>query len=509
MLERFAPDGRGKLYEQLARLLKRAIVDGHFQAGERLPSTRVLAESFGLSRNTVLMAYEILRAGQLTVSRERGRIRVADIPRSRRVVTRLRPAAPQSRYTARARKLGPDTPGGLRRGLRYDLRCEPPADLELMSAWGRKLAVAARFVGSRYPDPQGFLPLRIAIAEYLSRRLGVECNESDILIVSGAQQAVTLTARTVLDEGDTVVLEDPHYICMAQTLSAHGAHIVSVATDENGMLTGELAQHNPRLICVSPGHQFPSGVVMSLERRMKLLDIAVRQGAWILEDDYDSEFGFPQRARAPLRSLDFYGRVIYVGTFSQALFPSVRLGFIVCPPGIREDLCIVKRLDDRGCPLVEQAALAAFIRSRQFEKHVRRIVGGLEHRRIVFLDSLRRHCGERIEVRETQAGTHLVVWLQSVKQSQLTRLIELAAARNVGVYAIHPYYHRPPERAGLMLGYARLTADALERAGALLAECLEELEAEERSRSAEIPEELSNGYQSHIRADYGIRRLES
>lgn len=194
-----------------------------------------------------------------------------------------------------------------------------------------------------------------------------------------------------------------------------------------------------------------------------------------------------ERPIAALRSLDFSGRVIYVGTFSKTLFPALRLGFIVCPPGIREDLCRVKRLDDLGSPSVEQAALAGFMRSRQFEKYLRQSVIELEHRRVLFMDSLRRHCGERIAVQETHAGTHLVAWLHCVEYSQLTRLIELGVERGLGLYPIHPYYRKPPERPGLMLGFAGLSGEALQRAGELLGECLDELEDEGRGRPLRLP----------------------
>jgi GntR family transcriptional regulator / MocR family aminotransferase len=483
LLAKFPLDGRGALYEQLARVLKRAIVEGHFHPGERLPATRALAEVLNLSRNTVLTAYEILRAEQLTTSSERSGTKVADISLPPGFTTPPATAPPQSRYAARLRRLGPNTLGRVREGLRYDLHCDPPFGIDMMRSWSRKLAAASRVAGPRYPDSQGFPPLRVAIADYLARRRGVMCAESDILIVGGTQQAVTIAMRAVLDEGDTVALEDPHYLYLMQALTAHGARIVSVRTDENGMVTSELARHKARLICVSPSDQFPSGAVMSLERRVELLDVASRQGSWILEDDYNSEFHFRDRPIAALRSLDFSGRVIYVGTFSKTLFPSLRLGFIVCPPGLREDLCRVKRFDDLGSPSVEQAALAAFMRSRQFEKYLRRTVVELAHRRMIFIDALRRHCEERVAVQDTHAGTHIVLWLQRVDYSQLTRLIELGVARGLGLYPIHPYYRNSPERPGLLLGYAGLSAEALERAAGLLAECLGELEAEGREEA--------------------------
>jgi GntR family transcriptional regulator / MocR family aminotransferase len=482
LLAKFPLDGRGALYEQLARALKRAIVEGHFHPGERLPATRALAHSLNLSRNTVLTAYEILRAEQLTISNERSGTRVADISLPPGFTSPPAAAAPpQSRYAARLRRLGTHSPRQVHEDVRRNLRSEPPFVSDMMRSWSRKLAAAARVVEVQYPDSQGFQPLRIAIADYLARRRGVACAESDVLIVGGTQQAITIAARAVLDEGDTVAIEDPHYPYMLQSLTAHGARLVSVRTDENGIVTSELARHNARLICVSPSG-FPSGAVMSLERRVELLDIASRQGSWIFEDDYNSEFHYRDRPIAALRSLDFSGRVIYVGTFSKTLFPSLRLGFIVCPPGIREDLCGVKCCDDLGSPSVEQAALAAFMRSRQFEKYLRGTVAALRKCRTTFMDSLRRHCGERIVVQDTRAGTHIVVWLQSVEYSRLTRLIELGVARGLELYPIHPYYRNPPDRPGLMLSYRRLSAEALERAAELLGECLSELEGAARGK---------------------------
>ena len=482
LLAKFPLDGRGALYEQLARAIKRAIMEGHFQAGERLPGTRALAETLGLSRNTVVTAYEILRAEQLISSSERFGTRVVQMTLPAGFAAAPSPVPPQSRYAARLRKVGSQSLARLRADLRYDLHFDPPFAPEFMRSWTRKLVAAAHVAGPHYPDAAGHLPLRTAIADYLARRRGVVCTERDILIVSGTQQAITITARAVLDEGDTVAIEDPHYLYMMQTLTTHGARVVSIRTDESGMVTADLARHKARLICVSPSDQFPSGVVMSLERRLELLEIASRQGSWILEDDYNSEFHFRERPIAALRSLDFSGRVIYVGTFSKTLYPALRLGFIVCPPGIRADLCAVKRFDDLGNPSVEQAALAAFMRSRQFDKHLRRTVAELERRRDAFLAALHRHGADHIEIPERAAGTNLVVWLRRAGFSQLPRLIELGISRGLGLYAIHPYYHRPPERPGLMLGYAGLSAEALERAAERLGECLEALERGARHR---------------------------
>ena len=476
----FSFDGQGALYEQLARALKRAILEGRFSGAGRLPATRTLAKTLGLSRNTVLSAYELLSTEQLATARGRSGTRIAENVRSE-PRGRLRGAvrAP-SRYVSRIRKLPATTLGPMRAQPRYDLHYgEPIADPLLLHSWRRKLAAAALRAGPRYPEPSGFLLLRRAIAEYLSRRRGIICSEAEVLIVGGTQQAATLAARVVLNEGDVAVIEDPHYQNVAHNLLAHGARVVSVRTDENGLVTAELAKHQPRLICVTPSHQFPGGSVLSLERRIELLRIAASQGSWILEDDYDSEFQYRGRPLRALRSMDLSGRVIYVGSFSKTLFPSLRLGYIVCPTSLRDDLCSAKRLDDLGSPAIEQAALAAFIRSGQFERYLRKSVAELRHRRTVLLEGLRRHAGAHVEIQDGQAGVHVVVWFRRLSYPQLERLIEIGIKRGLGLYPIHPNYRIRPPRPGLLLGYAGLSAASLEAAAELLGQCLDLLDQED------------------------------
>jgi GntR family transcriptional regulator / MocR family aminotransferase len=472
-------DGQGPLYEQLARALKRAILAGHFVAGRRLPATRTLAKTLGLSRNTVLGAYELLCAEELATAHGRSGTCVAPGARTTTAARHDRSVAAPSRYAGRIRKLPPITLGSRQPVARYDLHYgEPLSDTRLFHSWRRKLAAAALQAGPRYPDPAGFPPLRRAICDHVARRRGIICTEEEILIVGGTQQAVTLAARVVLDEDDAVVVEDPYYQHLIQTLTAHGARVVSVATDENGLLTSELTKQAARLICVTPSHQFPSGAVLSLDRRLELLRIASSEGSWILEDDYDSEFQYEGRRLPALRSLDLADRVIYVGSFSKALFPSLRLGYVVCPAGLRADLRAAKRLDDLGSPAIEQAALAAFIRSGQFAKHLRKSVAELHQRRDTLLEGLRRHAGDRIEIHGAQSGVHVVVWFPRMTYPALERLIQIAAGRGLGLYPIHPNYRTRPPRPGLLVGYAGLTPAALRAAAALLGDCLDVLEKE-------------------------------
>jgi GntR family transcriptional regulator / MocR family aminotransferase len=477
----FEFDGQGPLYEQLARALKRAIIDGRFSPGRPLPPTRSLAKTLNLSRNTVLGAYELLCAEALATTRGRAGTWVASDVQAALPAGSASSIAAPSRYAARTRRLPAPTLGARKPPTRLDLHYgEPVTDPRLFHSWRRKLAAAALQAGPRYPDPVGFRPLRRAISERVARRRGIVCTEEDILIVAGTQQAVTLAARVILDEGDPVVIEDPSYQYVADTLTAHGADLKFVATDEHGLMTSEVQAHAARMICVTPSHQFPSGSILSLERRLELLKIASSHGSWILEDDYDSEFQYQGRPLPALRSLDLGDRVIYIGSFSKTLFPSVRLGYVVCPAGLRADLCAAKRMDDLGSPAIEQAALAAFIQSGQFAKHLRATVTELRRRRDVLIEGLRRHAGAHIEIQGAQSGVHLVVWLPRLTFAQLDRLIELAGERDLGLYPIHPSYRVRPPHPGLLVGYAGQTSPALKTAAALFGECLESLHAETR-----------------------------
>jgi GntR family transcriptional regulator/MocR family aminotransferase len=468
-------DGQGALYEQLARALKRAILEGRFAAGSHLPATRELARMLRVSRNTVLSAYELLCAEQLAIARGGSGTRVADIGAPRARLARA-PTARPSRYAARARRLGPPTLGVTGGRPRYDLQYGVPLlNPRLFNSWRSKLAAAALRTSPGYPSPAGLPALRAAISDYLARRRGFLCSVHDVIIVSGTQQALTLVARVVLDEGELAILEDPYYQYAMRALLAHGARVLAVPTDREGLISAQLPARPARLVVVSPSHQFPSGAVMSLQRRIELLQATARHNSWIFEDDYDGEFRYGARPIAALRSLDGGERVIYVGTFSKSMFPSLRLGYIVSPRGLREDLVRAKHLDDGGCPAIEQAALAAFMQGRQFEKHLRESAAELDRRRRALLEGLKRSLDGHIEVSEAQAGMHVVVWFPSLSYAQLRRLIELGAARGLGLHAVHPHYHVRPPRPGLLVGFAGLSCNEIATATELLGHCMREL----------------------------------
>src|ERR1700744_5231458 len=471
-----ALDKKGTLYEQIARALKLEILGGRIAAGSKLPATRTLATALGVARKSVLQAYELLCAEELAIARGGSGPRVAKVSPPSPPPARAR-AVPLSRYATRVCPLPPITLAGahVTDRPRYNLVYgEPLIDAALFHSWRRKLSAAALRAGPTYPAAGGYLPLRRAIADYLARRRGVLCSAADILIVAGTQQALTLVERALLDAGERVVVEDPHYQLALHNLLAHGAQIISGRTDDEGLVVRELPQRRTKLVFVTPSHQFPSGVVMSLNRRLELLKWDAQTGGWIFEDDYDTEFHAGSRPLPALRSLDLADRVLYVGSFSKTLFPSLRLGYIVCPAALRDVLYMAKLLDDLGSPSVEQAALATFIQSRQYAKNLRKSVKELLNRRRTVVEALQRLAGSHIEIGPHQAGMHFAIWFKQMSFDRLDAFIPRAKSLGLGLHPIHPYSRVRPPRPGLLIGYAGLTVNQLKTAVELFVRCLAE-----------------------------------
>jgi GntR family transcriptional regulator / MocR family aminotransferase len=469
-------DGEGALYEQLTRALKNEILVGRFAAGSVLPATRTLAKTLGVSRNTAIAAYELLCAEQLAVAQPGFGTRVGDVkpPPASRAAPRF--SEPQSRYSARARLLEPIALAGGRSSLKYDLQYGAPmVRPKVFASWRRKEAAASARVGPHYPQAEGLVALRRAIAGHLLRRRGVSCAPEDVVIVGGTQQALTLTARVVLDEGQSALLEDPHYQYTRHALLAHGARVLSVPVDSEGIITAALPKRPPRLIYVTPSHQFPSGVTMSLARRLELLSYAAKCDCWIFEDDYDGEFHYEGRPLPALRSLDVNGRVIYTGTFSKTLFPGLRLGYVVSPASLRQDFYRAKQLDDLGCSVIDQIALATFLESRQYDKHLRQSLVELCLRRKTLLDGIALHLGNRVQVAASSGGMHIVIWFHELKWTAFDRVLEQAARQGLGLHPIHPFYERRPPKPGLMLGYAGLQPDAIRTATMILGQIIRDV----------------------------------
>lgn len=489
MLMHLQFDGRGPLHAQLTRALKAAMIAGRIGPGTRLPATRLLAQELGLSRNTVLSAYEQLRAEGFIDGRVGSGSYAASPLQAQRTASppQQTTVARLSRYARRARRfhVHDHYPGraipGMRHSFQYGVPLVNPA---LTTAWARALSHAAQYTPPGYPKTQGLPALREAVCDYLARRRGIDAEPEDVLIVAGTQQALALTARILLDAGDEVAIEEPHYHAIRVVLQTHGARLNAVAVDAQGLRCELLAQTSSRLVCVTPSHQFPTGAVLSLPRRMALLDYAERHDSWIFEDDYDGEFRYDSKPLAALRSLDGNDRVIYVGTFSKALFPSLRMGYLLMPRALRRDFISAKWLEDFGSPSIDQAAAASFIADGGFERHLRRASKTLKERRATLLDGLHACSRGRLQIADSHAGMHLVVWLRDRGSADAEALIAHASARGLGLYPITPYYLDPPDRAGLLMGYAGLSPLQIEEALAVFVECLDAVYPVHAVRSA-------------------------
>jgi GntR family transcriptional regulator / MocR family aminotransferase len=477
------------LHRQLYEGLREAILSGRLRPGARLPSTRTLADDLGASRNTVLAAFgQLLAEGYVE-----GRVGAGTTVASTLPETLLR-AHPETRGTERpGRRPRLSRRGALIVGTRAAVVRGAPAarpfrpglpGLELFpfDLWTRLLARRWRRVPRQlldYGDPAGYAPLREAIAAYLREARAVRCDAGQVIVVTGAQQAVDLAARVLLDPGDTAWVEDPGYPGARGALVAAGIRLAPVPVDGDGLDVGRGARQAPhaRLVYVTPSHQYPLGVTMSLHRRLALLEWASRSGAWILEDDYDSEYRYAGRPLAALQGLDTAGRVIYAGTFSKVLFPSLRLGYLVVPPELVDAFVAARALADRHSPSVTQAALADFIDSGHFARHVRRTRALYAERQAALVRAVRRALPGLLDVAPAEAGMHLLGWLPAgVDDGHAARA---ALAHEVDTPPLSGFRARPGrrgERGGLILGYAayspREIDDACERLAAALRTCL-------------------------------------
>jgi GntR family transcriptional regulator/MocR family aminotransferase len=340
--------------------------------------------------------------------------------------------------------------------------------------WRSHLLRAVRESTLGYPMVQGLMELREEICRYVARRRGFVCSPSNVIIVGGTQQALALALRVLVDEGDPVVIEDPCYRLVSDAIRVHGARVFPIPVDDHGLVCHALPAIRPSMIYVSPSHQFPSGAIMSQPRREELLRYAARHSSWIIEDDYDGEFRYDTAPIPALRSLDSDERVLYVGSFSKTLFPGMRLGYLIAPPGLLEDLRRAKRYDDLGCGSIEQQALATFMHSGAFERHLRKVMLELRKRRAALIGALRRFCPE-VRINDSRSGMHMVAWLPHSTYRQLDALLLATRRRSLGVRPIHDYYFERPAAPGLLLGVASLSAAQLRVCARLLGEAIREV----------------------------------
>jgi GntR family transcriptional regulator/MocR family aminotransferase len=471
LLIRLDPRQRGGLQRQIHASIQRAILDGVVGPGTRLPSSRALADDLGVSRTTTLLALQQLQAeGYLTGRRGSGTF-VADelpddLPRRRggRPPARLRHPTLSRRGSALvAAPQGARRLAGPPRAFRIGT---PGVDLFPAALWWRLASRRLRTITPTqldYGEPAGLRALREAIAGHVQTARGTRFSADQVLVVAGAQQGLELISRLLLDPGDRVWMEEPGYPGARSALLGAGARIVPVPVDAEGLAVaaGVRLAADARLAYVTPSHQYPLGVPMSLPRRLALLAWAGRAGAWVIEDDYDSEFRYGARPVPCLHGLDVDGRVIYVGSFSKTLFPALRLGFVVVPPDLQHRLVAARAAADQHPPVLDQAVLADFIAEGHFARHLRRMRMAYRERLEALTDAAARFCGGALRLRPTRTGLHAIADLDGVAAARVSRE---AAARGVEATPLAAYFAgRGRPANALVLGFAAVRPEAARR----------------------------------------------
>ncbi len=474
------------LQQQLYTRLREDILSGRLRPGEKVPATRALAVQLAVSRTTAVLAYDqLLAEGYIEARRGAGTFVSRQLPDDA-----FKAASEERRLgSGAAGQSGPSTPSrsalarhaprrlsrwGSNLGavgslmterevrLPFDFRPgRPDWDAFPHQLWSR---LAARRWRRRsadlatYGEAAGYRPLREAISTHLGQSRGVHCTSKQVVVVNGSQQGVDLLIRLWLDPGDRAALEEPGYPGAALALRANGVTVCPIAVDDDGIDVGALgpadAADAPRLVYVTPSHQFPTGATLSLPRRLRLLEWAARRGALVVEDDYDSEFRYSGRPLESLQGLDVNSVAAYVGSFSKALFPPLRVGFVVLPPELAEPFVAAKWLADRQTATPDQQVLSDFIQEGHFDRHLRRMRRLYGARRDALLAALRQHLGGLVTPGGDGAGLHLIAWLPP--GSDAAGIAARAAELGVAAPTLDPYYQGASGRPGLMLGFAAL-----------------------------------------------------
>lgn len=468
--------------------LRAQIEEGTLAAGTRLVSTRAMAAELGVSRTTVTAAYEQLAAEGFVVTSAGKAATVASVistPSGHAKADSARendlpPAL--SLYGQRVAVMQPYSMASPH--ARIDFRYGSVASRDFPAlGWQRayRAELVKRQPSLAYGQPEGEARLRSALQGYLRRARGLACDADQILVVHGSQQGLDLCARLLLNPADTFVFEEPGYRMARYCFEATGATALPIPVDASGLDTRALPEDDRvRLAFVTPSHQFPMGAVLPVARRQELLSWASRHRAWIIEDDYGGEFRYGQRPIDALQSMDAQARVIYVGTFSKALSPQLRLGYLVLPRELVHVFREAKRLTDRHSPRWEQNVLASLIESGTYERHVRRLRRDNEQRRKALLEAFEQHLAGYGQLVGMAAGLHGVLLLPALRAEHEPTLQAASLQRGVGVYPLSPLFAGPTSAAherpaGLILGYAGLTTQEIDEGIRMLAAVIRDL----------------------------------
>lgn len=475
------------LHRQIYEAIRLGILSGEYEPRMRLPASRRLAQKLGVARMTVVNAYEqLLAEGYLEGRIGAGTFVAAHLPEEF-LQTLQNNQAKQIKNSRRKIKLS-DYGDKLTESGYAVWRSQRPTKLAPFQhgvpaidkfpfeVWNkiwqnRQKHPLPEMFG--YGEPAGFAPLRESVAAHLQAARGVKCAAEQIIITSGTQQAVDLIARVLLARGDEIWMEEPCYLGARDIFAANGAKISHVAVDAEGFDVSKAREQNDaaRLVYVTPSHQFPLGVTMSFARRLNLLEWAGENNAWILEDDYDSEYRYAGRPLPSLQGLDRDGRVIYLGTFSKTIFPALRLGCLVVPRDLIKVFCAARALSDVHSPTINQVVLSDFISEGHFARHLRRMRTLYETRQNFLIKAVKNHLGGFVEAARTDAGMHVIGWLpETVKDEEISRQ---AGQIGLNVAPLSNYCSRDFGRGGLMLGYTAFDEEQIERGVKKLARILD------------------------------------
>ncbi len=454
--------GKGSRYRQLYVAMKSAILDGRLRPGARLPSTRLMAEDLGISRTTVLNAFDQLSAEGYLEGKVGSGTRVASyVPGDlKEQAARTQARLPKSHFrphvSMRARLDATADLSFLRTGARPLRPGNPEVRLFPLELWSRLAAKHWRRAtrDPEHADSLGYRPLRQAICDYIAKLRAVRCEPDQVLIVDGAQQAIYLCAHVLLDPGQTVWMEDPGYPRARSAFRSAALKIIPVPVDSEGLViaAGKRKDPDPKLVYVTPSFQCPLGSMMSLSRRFELLGLGGERNTWILEDDYFSEYRYGSGPVASLQSIDRTERVIYIGNFSKSIVPSLRIGYLVLPSALVETFKRVRSTMSRQPPGVDQAVLAEFISEGHLERHIRTSLHIYRERQEALLCAIKEEAQGIMEASPSGTGMYLVAWLNPGVDDRAAA--RAAAARGVDAIPLSAFSIRVLRRPGLVLGYA-------------------------------------------------------
>jgi GntR family transcriptional regulator/MocR family aminotransferase len=463
---------KAPLHRQLYDELRQSILAGRLAAGARLPSSRALAVALGVSRTTVTQSYDqLISEGYLQAAIGSGTTVCQQLPDELLCTAPVKTAVQKTQAKRKSVRLSEygeslndaepfeppeyDAPINFRSG-------RPALEEFPLRLWRRLFLRQYRSSSAKMLDyadgSQGYAPLREAIKNYVSRSRAVNCEASQIVIVNGSQQALDLITRILIDRGDRVALENPGYMGARRAFLAQGAKLLPVPVDESGMVVERLATYSsakPKVVYVTPSHQFPTGAVLSLPRRLELLAWAEESEALIIEDDYDSEFRYSSRPIPALQGLAESNPVIYVGTFSKILFPALRVGYLIVPEYLTQVFVRAKWLADRQTPMLEQKVLTDFINEGHLERHLRRMRMLYDKRRQTLVRVLKSELGERVEILGENTGMHLMVRLKTRLSDD--EFVLRARQEGVNLVSANLYYLENGRRDEFVLGYASLS----------------------------------------------------